>query len=122
MNFSAGYNVWRDTKKPTKILEELCRTADLNLPVYAENNQSLIIGEERFECDPECIEFIVHRNSVGDTLHRKAHHESPDDYLRENTALAALQEWGKKINPVKNISLFLLFSLLDTKHLFRNKF
>ncbi|CAF5216134.1 unnamed protein product, partial [Rotaria magnacalcarata] len=54
---SVGYNVWRDTKKPTQILEELCRTADIDSPVYAPDFQSLKIADDVFECDPECIEF-----------------------------------------------------------------
>ncbi|CAF3469754.1 unnamed protein product [Rotaria socialis] len=96
---SVGYNVWRDTKKPTQILEELCRTVDIDSPVYAPDFQSLKIGDEVFECDPEYIEFIKYATTAGDTIHRKAHHESPDDYKKENTALTALNKWGKTINP-----------------------
>ncbi|CAF2868388.1 unnamed protein product [Rotaria sp. Silwood2] len=96
---SAGYNTWRDTKKPTIILTELCRTININAPVYAANLRSVAIGDESFECDPACVEFIRYAKSSVDTLHRKAHHESPEEYIRQNTALAALHGWGRKINP-----------------------
>ncbi len=33
-------------------------------------------------------------------VHRKVLHESPEEYIRQNTALTALHGWGKKINPV----------------------
>ncbi|CAF4888115.1 unnamed protein product, partial [Rotaria sp. Silwood1] len=95
---SAGYNTWRDTKKPTIILTDLCRTIDLNVPVYSEDFRSVAIGDESFECDPLCVEFIRNAKSSVDTLHRKAHHESPEEYIRQNTALVALHEWGRKIN------------------------
>ncbi|CAF4451127.1 unnamed protein product [Rotaria sp. Silwood2] len=95
---SAGYNVWRDTKTPVVILNEICRTANLNLPVYATDCRSLNIGDTRFDCDPECIQFI-NDGKPNDLSHRKVHHESPDEYIRQNTALAALHGWGRKINP-----------------------
>ncbi|CAF3716683.1 unnamed protein product [Rotaria sordida] len=96
---SAGYNTWRDTKKPAIILTELCRTTNINVPIYAENFRSVSVGNETFECDPACVEFITNTKSPTDTLHRKAHHESPEEYIRQNTALAALHAWGRKINP-----------------------
>ncbi|CAF1186321.1 unnamed protein product [Rotaria sordida] len=96
---SAGYNTWRDTKKPAIILTELCRTTNINVPIYAENFRSVSVGNETFECDPACVEFITNTKSPTDTLHRKAHHESPEEYIRQNTALAALHAWRRKINP-----------------------
>ncbi|CAF3351971.1 unnamed protein product [Rotaria sp. Silwood1] len=95
---SAGYNVWRDTKTPAVILQDLCRTTNLNLPVYATDCRSVIIGDVRFDCDPECVQFIKH-GKPNDLLHRKVHHESPDEYIRQNTALTALHGWAIKINP-----------------------
>ncbi len=104
-----GYNTWRDTKKPTTILNELCRTAHIALPVYAADLYSVTINDERFDCDSTCIEFIKNANSSRDTVHRKVHHESIEEYTRQNTALAALHGWGRKINPViENSSCFLL--------------
>ncbi|CAF4767027.1 unnamed protein product [Rotaria sp. Silwood1] len=96
---SAGYNTWRDTKKPTIILAELCRTIDMNPPIYSEDFRSVAIGDESFECDRACVEFIRYAKSYVETLHRKAHHESAEEYIRQNTALAALHGWGSKINP-----------------------
>lgn len=99
-DFSAGYNVWRDTKKPLVILTELCRITNLNLPVYSTDYRSLSIGDVRFTCDPECVEFVTSGTS-NDMSHRKVHHESPEEYIRQNTALAALHRWGRKINFVR---------------------
>ncbi|CAF1456871.1 unnamed protein product [Rotaria sordida] len=95
---SAGYNTWRDTKKPAVILVKLCRTTNINAPVYTLNFCSVTVGNESFECDPACVEFIRNAKSSVDTLHRKAHHELPEEYIRQNTALAALHGWGRKIN------------------------
>ena len=66
---------------------------------------TVAIGEERFDCDPECVEFVSNRKSVNEISHRKGHHEYPDNYVRQNTALAALHGWGKKINPVGELPL-----------------
>ncbi|CAF1235979.1 unnamed protein product [Adineta ricciae] len=96
---SAGYNAWRDTKKPTTILSELCQTTSLASPKYSENFQSVQIGDKRFQCDPACVEFVLNAKSATTTLHRKVHHESPDEYIQQNTALTALRAWGRKVNP-----------------------
>ncbi|CAF3824596.1 unnamed protein product [Rotaria sordida] len=95
---SAGYNTWRDTKKPTIILTELCRTTNINVPDYAADFRSVTVDDKIFECDPECIEFVMHTKSSVDILYRKAYHESTEEYIRQNTALAALHAWGRKIN------------------------
>lgn len=97
---SAGYNAWRDTKKPTTILDELCRTTTALAPVYNDSNETVRIGEQRFTCDPACVEFVNNAKSPTTTLHRKVHHESPIEYIQQNTALAALHAWGRKINSV----------------------
>jgi len=105
---SSGYNAWRDTKKPTTILNELCRTAQLDTPVYAADFRSLTVGDQQFECDPECIEFVKNISSFRDCQHRKAQHETFNEYIKQNTALAALHEWGRKINSVKHSPFFSL--------------
>ena len=71
----------------------------LNLPVYSANYSSLSIGDVRFDCDPECIEF-ANSGKATELSYRKVTHESPEEYIRQNTALAALHDWPKKINPV----------------------
>ena len=106
---SAGYNAWRDTKTPVIILNELCQTADMNPPVYTNDMCSLAIGDCRFDCSPECIEFVRHKTD-DDLLYRKAHHEPSEEYLRQNTALAALHGWGEKIEPVR--IFFFFFEIL----------
>ncbi|CAF5017184.1 unnamed protein product, partial [Rotaria sp. Silwood1] len=95
---SAGYNTWRDTKKPTIILTELCRTTNINVPVYTADFRSVTVGDKIFECDPACVEFVMNTKSPVDILYRKVHHESTEEYIRQNTALAALHAWGRKIN------------------------
>ena len=96
---SAGYNAWRDTKKPAVILEELCQTSNRPLPVYTYDMCSLVIEDIRFNCDDECVEFVNRKNRE-DLLYRKAYHESAEEYLQQNTALVALHGWGEKIDKV----------------------
>jgi len=92
------------------ILEELCQTTGIDLPSYAEDCRSVTINDQIFECDPECIEFVTKpRSSVQDKLHRKIDRETPKQYIKQNTALAALHEWGRKINPVRKILRFVFF-------------
>ena len=110
---SAGYNAWRDTKTPVVILNELCQTAKRNLAVYTNDMCALTIGDIRFECDPECLEFLRHKTDE-DLFYRKAHHEPAEEYLRQNTALAALHGWGQKIEPVSEF-LF-IFSTIENSN------
>ncbi len=98
--FSAGYNTWRDTKRPETILNDLCKTSNLNLPVYSGDHSALAIGDIRFNCDPECVKFAKGKKP-DELTYRKAHHESPEHYIKQNTALAALHGWGKKVDPVR---------------------
>jgi hypothetical protein len=101
-----GYNLWRDTKKPTQILMELCRTMNVELPDFAPGLRSVKVGDHTFECDPALIEFVTSVKNPNDLVHRKGHHETIEEYIRQNTALAALHGWGKKVNPVKNKNVF----------------
>ena len=109
-NQSSGYNIWRDTKKPSQILTELCESMNINLPVYTEDHCSLAIGEHRFDCDPQCLRFLKTTNA-NDLSCRKGLHESPEEYLKQNTALQALLQWGEKINSV--ILFFFIFFLVS---------
>lgn len=81
-------------------MNELCRTATINLPIYSTDLTSVTIENQRFDCDLECVEFIKSVHSSRDITYRKVHQESGDEYIRQNTALAALHGWGRKINPV----------------------
>ena len=99
---SAGYNAWRDTKKPVIILNELCRTLKMNVPIYTADYRSLAIGDVRFDCPNECLEF-VQSGKASELSYRKVPHESTEEYVRQNTALVALHSWPRKINSVRPI-------------------
>lgn len=108
---SSGYNIWRDTKKPALLLNYMCLTSKIVEPVYAADFTSVVVAGVHFDCDPDVIDFV--KNSM-DISHRKARHESREEYIRQNTALAVLHEWGKKINPVRMSEKFYSFlSLLE---------
>ena len=81
-------------------MNELCRTATISLPVYSPDLTSVTIENQSFDCDLECVEFIKSIHSSRDIAYRKVHQESGDEYIRQNTALAALHGWGRKINSV----------------------
>ncbi|CAF1503027.1 unnamed protein product [Didymodactylos carnosus] len=92
---SVGYNSWRDTKKPATILNGLCRVANIALPVYTSDFKSLAIHDKRFDCDKEVWEFASKQSSAQELSYRKVHHESPTEYIKQNTALAALHKWSE---------------------------
>ncbi|CAF1533276.1 unnamed protein product, partial [Rotaria sordida] len=115
---SAGYNTWRDTKKPSVILTELCRATNINEPDYTLDFCSVKVGNESFQCDPDCVEFLRSARSSVVTGHRKVHHELPEEYIRQNTALAALHGWGRKIN-TKHA---LVAEHIESRSLFNPKF
>jgi hypothetical protein len=50
-------------------------------------------------------------HSAIDMVHRKVLHESSEEYIRQNTALAALHGWGTKINPVTTKQLHFVLLL-----------
>lgn len=41
-----GYNAWRDRKRPTQILESLCKRNNLIIPEYSKTG--VIIGKQKF--------------------------------------------------------------------------
>ncbi|CAF3087712.1 unnamed protein product, partial [Rotaria sp. Silwood2] len=47
-----------------------------------------------------CIQFIKY-GKANDLLHRKVHHQSPDEYIRQNITFAALHGSAIKINSVR---------------------
>lgn len=55
MCFRFGYNIWRDTQKPSQIVEKLCKQFDYDPPQY--KAQSVYIqghtfyGEEKVELE-----------------------------------------------------------------------
>ena len=79
---------------------------NIELPDFGPGLLSVKVDDHTFECDPTVIEFLTSAKNPNDLVHRKGHHETTDEYIRQNTALAALHGWGKKINPVKNTKVF----------------
>ena len=75
-------------------------------PIIQEKFDSVKIGDQHFYCDATCIEFVTTTKSSALMLHRKVHHESPEEYIQQNTALTALHAWGRKINPVRKKTFF----------------
>ncbi|XP_051958046.1 fer-1-like protein 4 isoform X2 [Xyrauchen texanus] len=80
-----GYNKWRDAKKPTAILLELCRKNGIPSPEYRESeikvlNRIFKIPNEAFP------EELLKKNK-----------KTEDDYaeLDEHKALSVLQSWGE---------------------------
>ena len=65
--------------------------------IYTADYRSLAIGDVRFDCPSECLEF-VQTGKASELSYRKVPHESNDEYVRQNTALVALHSWPRKIN------------------------
>ena len=95
------------------ILNELCQLSKLNLPIYSSDYHSLVIGEIRFDCPMECVEF-VQSEKPSELSYRKVPYESPDEYIGQNTALVALHGWPKKIHQVFVFSSFLRISMKNS--------
>lgn len=80
-----GYNKWRDAKKPTAILSELCRKNGIPSPEYRESEIKVL--NKIFKIPNEAFpEELLKKNK-----------KTEEDYeeLDEHKALSVLQRWGE---------------------------
>ncbi|KAA0707661.1 Fer-1-like protein 4 [Triplophysa tibetana] len=80
-----GYNEWRDAKKPTAILSELCRKNGIPSPEYRESEMKVL--NKIFKIPNEAFpEELLKKNK-----------KTEEDYeeLDEHKALSVLQRWGE---------------------------
>ncbi|XP_057217290.1 fer-1-like protein 4 isoform X2 [Triplophysa rosa] len=80
-----GYNEWRDAKKPTAILSELCRKNGIPSPEYRESEIKVL--NKIFKIPNEAFpEELLKKNK-----------KTEEDYeeLDEHKALSVLQRWGE---------------------------
>ncbi|VDN10061.1 unnamed protein product [Dibothriocephalus latus] len=54
--YSHGYAQWRDSQPPTKLLEELCDKYDLPKPVYAQIENCVSVGKQKFFADSTIVD------------------------------------------------------------------
>ena len=86
----SGYNMWRDSSRPTHILSQMCRREGLEAPVY--QNHKVLVGNKVFSATNADDELLTDRN--------------------EHLALAVLNSWdqisGYKLVPehIENRLLF----------------
>ncbi|KAM3621093.1 uncharacterized protein V6R79_006015 [Siganus canaliculatus] len=82
---SNGYNVWRDAKKPSAILAELCRKNGIMSPEYRTSEVKVL--NKIFKIPPDAIpEALLKKNQ-----------RSPGEEaeMEEHAALSVLHRWGE---------------------------
>ncbi|XP_017286969.1 fer-1-like protein 4 [Kryptolebias marmoratus] len=80
-----GYNKWRDAKKPSTILTELCRKNGIPSPEYRTSEVKVL--NKIFKVPPDAVpEGLLKKNQ-----------RSPEDEaeIEEHSALNVLQRWGE---------------------------
>ncbi|XP_035485892.2 fer-1-like protein 4 [Scophthalmus maximus] len=80
-----GYNMWRDAKKPTTILAELCRENSIPSPEYRATEVKVL--NKIFKIPPDAVpEALLKKNQP-----------SPEENaeMEEHAALSVLQRWGE---------------------------
>ncbi|XP_039972477.1 fer-1-like protein 4 [Xiphias gladius] len=80
-----GYNIWRDAKKPSAILAELCRKNSIPSPEYRPFEVKVL--NRIFKIPPEAVpEGLLKKNQ-----------RSPEEEaeMEEHAALSVLQRWGE---------------------------
>jgi hypothetical protein len=88
-----GQNPWRDVYSPRQILNRMCKVYKLNPPVYDENNVLSIKSPEKilpFKYGNEETKLAENYNKLTSFIRIKE-----NDYLRENFALDALNDWER---------------------------
>ncbi|XP_037622050.1 fer-1-like protein 4 [Sebastes umbrosus] len=80
-----GYNIWRDGKKPSAILAELCRKNGIMSPEYRTSEVKVL--NKIFKIPPDAVpEALVKKNQ-----------RSPEEEaeMEEHAALSVLRRWGE---------------------------
>ncbi|XP_076599691.1 fer-1-like protein 4 [Chaetodon auriga] len=80
-----GYNVWRDAKKPSTILAELCKKNGILSPEYRTSEVKVL--NKIFKIPPDAVpEALLKKNQ-----------RSPEEEaeMEEHAALSVLQRWGE---------------------------
>ncbi|XP_047438117.1 fer-1-like protein 4 [Mugil cephalus] len=80
-----GYNVWRDAKKPSAILAELCRKNNIPSPEYRTSEVKVL--NKIFKIPPDAVpEALLKKNQ-----------RSPEEEaeMEEHAALSVLWRWGE---------------------------
>ncbi|XP_061731426.1 fer-1-like protein 4 isoform X1 [Nerophis ophidion] len=80
-----GYNMWRDAKKPSVILSELCKTNGIPSPEYRPNEVKVLNKVFKIPADaiPE------------DLLKKNQRSPQEQEEMEEHAALSVLQCWGE---------------------------
>ncbi|XP_039653756.1 fer-1-like protein 4 [Perca fluviatilis] len=80
-----GYNIWRDAKKPSAILAEVCRKNGIQSPEYRTSEVKVL--NKIFKIPPDAVpEGLLKKNQ-----------RSPEEEaeMEEHAALSVLQRWGE---------------------------
>ncbi|KAM7422017.1 hypothetical protein PAMA_010208 [Pampus argenteus] len=80
-----GYNVWRDVKKPTAILAELCKRNGISSPEYRTSEVKVL--NKIFKIPPDAI--------PEDLLKKNQRSLEEEEEMEEHAALSVLQRWGE---------------------------
>ncbi|XP_023143218.3 fer-1-like protein 4 isoform X3 [Amphiprion ocellaris] len=80
-----GYNMWRDAKKPSTILAELCRKNGIPSPEYRLHEVKVL--NKIFKIPPDAVPEVL----------LKKNERSPEEQaeMEEHSALSVLQRWGE---------------------------
>ncbi|XP_041638940.1 fer-1-like protein 4 [Cheilinus undulatus] len=80
-----GYNKWRDAKKPTIILAELCRKNSIMSPEYRPSEVKVL--NKIFKIPPDAVPEVL----------LKKNQRTPEEEaeIEEHAALSVLQRWGE---------------------------
>ncbi|XP_034389646.1 fer-1-like protein 4 [Cyclopterus lumpus] len=80
-----GYNIWRDTKNPSAILAELCKTNGIPSPEYRKSEVKVL--NRIFKIPPDAV--------PEDLLKKIERSPEEEEEMEEHAALSVLHRWGE---------------------------
>ncbi|KAM7401688.1 hypothetical protein PAMP_016984 [Pampus punctatissimus] len=80
-----GYNIWRDVKKPTTVLTELCKRNGISSPEYRTSEVKVL--NKIFKIPPDAI--------PEDLLKKNQRSPEEEEEMEEHAALSVLHRWGE---------------------------